>query len=710
MIITANSNLSYDNKTILLDGKRVFPIMAEAHYSRIPRESWKAELEKMKAGGVDWVSTYVIWVHHEEIRGQYEWTGNKDLHEFVRLIGECGMHCVLRIGPWSHAEVRRGGFPDWLAEEAEEQGYTLRSNDAPYMAHAKDFYEQIAAQVKDQLIGVGGPIVAIQIENEFGHAGGLGGEEGEQHMRNLRQMAKDAGMVVPVYTATGWGGAVTGEMLPVMGGYCEAPWDPNTEEIPPSVNYLFTAERNDHNIASDYGVRRGLTFDPANFPYLTAELGGGMQVTGHRRPEVVADDVAAMSLAKLGSGANLLGYYMYHGGTNPDGHLTSLEETVAVDHTSDLPEKSYDFQAPIREFGQLNGSWRSIRTIASFVHDFEEEICDTEFICQGETPEYSDRKTLRTAVRATAGGRSGFFFVNNYLRHYPMAAHPGAHLQALGKEGEVLADFGTFDVATGDYFFWPFGLKLGNSTLKTAKATPLMKLAGSEPVYVFYGDNDPDYSWEGEPARVLHLTRSEALRACKAGDHVLISDEDSDLVVRTDGSVVCYARSRKPRKLSFSVFPELAKAPEGFAKKGTDHRGITTYESVEDLTVQPSAELKAVKASDGNSDAVYEVTVRNLKTSDEVYVNLEYAGYSAQLWMEGRKAADDFYIEGKWQIGARTLAGPQAEELKAELRIQPLKADQKVYIYHKPELKNGYVALAHGLSVETLHAIEIRLD
>jgi hypothetical protein len=702
------NTLSYDSKTILLDGKRIFPIMAEAHYSRIPRDSWKAELEKMKAGGVDWVSTYVIWVHHEEIRGQYEWTGNKDLHEFVRLIGECGMKCVLRIGPWSHAEVRRGGFPDWLAEEAAEQGYTLRSNDAPYLAHAKDFYEQIAAQVKDELVGAGGPIVAIQIENEFGHAGGMGGEEGEQHMRNLRKMAQDCGMVVPVYTATGWGGAVTGEMLPVMGGYCEAPWDPNTEEIPPSVNYLFTPERNDHNIASDYGVRRGLTFDLANFPYLTAELGGGMQVTGHRRPEVKADDVVAMTVAKLGSGANLLGYYMYHGGTNPDGHLTSLEETVAVDHTSDLPEKSYDFQAPIREYGQLNGSWRGIRTIARFVHDFEEEICETSFVQQGEVPEYSDRKTLRTAVRAAEDGKSGFFFVNNYLRHYPMDAHPGPHLQAVGADGTTLVDFGTYDVNTGDYFFWPFGLKLGESTLKKAKVTPLMKLAGAEPTYVFYGDNEPEYDWEGTPAKVLHLSRSEAWRACKWGeDHVLISDESSDLIVREDGSVVCYSRKRNDDHVRFAVYPDLGKAPEGFARKSADDRGLVTYESTEALANTSSAELKLIQPSDGSSNAVYELVVENLKASDEVYVNMNYAGYSAQLWKDGKKIADDFYIEGKWQIGARLLAGPDADTFTAELRVQPLKAGQKVYIYRWPELKSGFAAEATSVTTEAVYAKEI---
>ena len=141
-------NYTYDNKSLIRtagDGSatRWFPVMGEMHYSRCPDRDWKRELLKMKAGGVDIVSAYAIWIHHEEVEGEWDFSGWRNLRAFVERVGECGLTMILRIGPWSHAEVRRGGFPDWLAEEAEEQGYTLRSNDAPYMAHAKDFYEQI---------------------------------------------------------------------------------------------------------------------------------------------------------------------------------------------------------------------------------------------------------------------------------------------------------------------------------------------------------------------------------------------------------------------------------------------------------------------------------------------------------------------------------------------------------------------------------------
>ena len=320
--------------------------MGEIHYSRYPKEYWKESIYKMRAGGVEVVSSYVIWIHHEEIEEEYDFTGNRDLRGFVETLKECKVKMLLRIGPWCHGEVRNGGFPDWLLKK----NWKLRTNDLDYLEEVKKFYFQVYTQVDGLLHKDGGPIIGVQIENEYGHVGGLKGEEGEQHMRTLARLAKEVGFDVPIYTATGWGGAVTGGLLPVMGGYCDAPWDSSLTEIAPSGNYIFTYERNDHNIGSDYGFGYGITFDINKFPYLTAELGGGLQVTHHRRPVAHAKDIGAMSMVKLGSGVNLLGYYMYHGGTNPKGKLTTLQETKATGYPNDLPELNYDFRAPIREY------------------------------------------------------------------------------------------------------------------------------------------------------------------------------------------------------------------------------------------------------------------------------------------------------------------------------------------------------------------------
>lgn len=218
-----NSVYSYDEKSLIRDGKRWFPIMGEIHYSRYPEQYWKEALLKMKAGGVDIVSSYVIWIHHEEVSNDWDFsTGNKNLRKFVETVKECGLKMFLRIGPWCHAEVRNGGFPDWFVKM---MGNRIRTNNGEYLEEVEKFYTKIYEQVKDLLHKDGGPVIGIQIENEYGHCGGLTGEEGEKHMRTLTQMAKRIGFDVPYYTATGWGGAVTGGLLPVMGGYCDAPWD-----------------------------------------------------------------------------------------------------------------------------------------------------------------------------------------------------------------------------------------------------------------------------------------------------------------------------------------------------------------------------------------------------------------------------------------------------------------------------------------------------
>lgn len=110
----------------------------------------------------------------------------------------------LRLGPWIHGEVRNGGFPDWL-QQKEREGVILRSNDERYLRYVRRFWEKVYEQAEGYFHKDGGPIMGVQIENEYGHVGGLKGEAGETHMRTLTSLAKELGFIVPYYTATGWG-------------------------------------------------------------------------------------------------------------------------------------------------------------------------------------------------------------------------------------------------------------------------------------------------------------------------------------------------------------------------------------------------------------------------------------------------------------------------------------------------------------------------
>lgn len=108
--------IAVNSRYVSRGGGPWFPIMGEFHYGRYPAAEWREELLKVRAGGVTVVATYVFWNLHEERRGVFDWSGDRDLRRFVTVCGELGLDVVVRIGPWVHGESRNGGFPDWVLE------------------------------------------------------------------------------------------------------------------------------------------------------------------------------------------------------------------------------------------------------------------------------------------------------------------------------------------------------------------------------------------------------------------------------------------------------------------------------------------------------------------------------------------------------------------------------------------------------------------
>ena len=174
--------LSVNSRYLLRDGVPWFPVMGEFQYSRYPEAEWEDEILKMKAGGVQIVSTYVFWIHHEEIEGQFDWTGQRNLRRFVELCAKHGLYVWARIGPWDHGECRNGGFPDWLIKQC-----PTRQIDPVYLGYVKRFYAQIGLQVKGLFWKDGGPIIGIQLENEYS-ARGPG--KGADYILALRRLAR----------------------------------------------------------------------------------------------------------------------------------------------------------------------------------------------------------------------------------------------------------------------------------------------------------------------------------------------------------------------------------------------------------------------------------------------------------------------------------------------------------------------------------------
>ncbi len=469
--------VTWDRHSLIIDGRRVVPVMGEVHYSRIPAGEWQREVQKMKEGGVTIIATYVFWNHIEEQEGIFRWDGQRDLRRFLEICKQEEMPVVLRIGPFCHGEVRNGGIPDWMFQK----GCRLRSQDRVFLGYAEKLYRQIYSQIQGLQWKDGGPLIACQFDNEYRGSG--------DYLMALKRIALQTGFDLPFYTRTGWPELTKpvpfGEMLPLYGDYADGFWDKETTETCGNYYKAFNFKESplpasplgeeaavaglvsDGSISTDSslgGNRIGLSKQEGNnsspkgeagwglYPYFTCELGGGMATAYHRRPFIYPEDCYSMALVKLGSGSNLLGYYMYHGGTNPESSTgITLNETQRTLGTAnnDLPVKTYDFQCPLGEFGQTYQQYYTLRPLHLFMHDWAEQLApmEAQFPAkaplsspEGETIVKGDDSFLRWSVRtneapsgAVGGAKaSAFIFVNNYERLQNLSAKKNVQLSAGG--------------------------------------------------------------------------------------------------------------------------------------------------------------------------------------------------------------------------------------------------------------------------------------
>ena len=413
--------LEVTSKCLRLNGAPLIPVMGELHYSRIPREEWASSLATLKAGGVSIVSTYVFWNHHEWREGAWDFAGNRDLSAFLGEVEKAGLWAIVRLGPWDHGECREGGFPDWLIDkfapgaepaaddyaarsaDAKALRRSLRTRDKRFLAETEKLFRRLYPEIAPHFWKNGGAVIGIQLENE---------SRGPwPYYQALKKLAVETGYDVPLYTRTGWpkldGPETTfGELVPLYGDYAEGFWDRVLTSMPGSYAEAFVMRpaRTSAVIATEQlGAQTATDAKGAEkYPYFTCELGGGMASSYHRRLVMEPLDAFAMSVVKLGSGSNLPGYYMYHGGANPTDFGVNMAESQRGRFTNynDLPVVSYEFMAPVSEFGEPQCAYWLIQALAEFCRTNAAElaVADPVFV--------SDHETRR--------GR--FVFHNEYVR------------------------------------------------------------------------------------------------------------------------------------------------------------------------------------------------------------------------------------------------------------------------------------------------------
>ncbi len=506
------------SRYVELDGHPVIPVSGELHFSRVPRSQWEERLRLMRSGGVTVVSTYLFWIHHEPERGRIRFDDRFDVAAFVRLAAGVGLDVVIRVGPWAHGEARNGGFPDWVAAAPVRH----RTDDPGYLALVRDWYAAIGRELAP-LCGPDSPIIGIQVENEL--------IDQPAHLRTLVDLARAAGLTAPIWTATAWDGAELPPdvVMPVFGGYADgfwvdadAPWSSSFR-----AHFGFSHDWDDPGIGADLRpdatVERTRTTASPDFPVATCELGGGMATAYHRRPLPSALDIAAVANAKLGSGSNWQGYYMYAGGTNPgDG----LQESLAIGYPNDLPRFDYDFHAPIGAAGQLAPSHAALRLQHAFLAAFGERLAAMPSRLPERMPRGdADRDTLRWAVRCS--DRAGFLFLAHHQPFEQLSPAEEVRFELdLGSDSVLVpsAELPALTIPPGTIARWPLGLEVGGATVEWATASALTVIDGDVPTLVLLAE-------AGIPAMVSVRTDAAAAPILIEAD----TDADEPVLHRAHG-------------------------------------------------------------------------------------------------------------------------------------------------------------------------------
>lgn len=173
-------------RDFLLDGQRLQIRCGEIHFARVPREYWGHRLKLCKAMGLNTVCAYLFWNYHEWEQGQYNWSGQADAGEFCRLAQKEGLWVILRPGPYACAEWEMGGLPWWLLKK---EGIQLRSRDPDFLVAGRAWLKEVGRVLGPLQVTRGGPILMVQVENEYGFYG-----DDVQYMGEMRQALLDAGV------------------------------------------------------------------------------------------------------------------------------------------------------------------------------------------------------------------------------------------------------------------------------------------------------------------------------------------------------------------------------------------------------------------------------------------------------------------------------------------------------------------------------------
>ena len=671
----AGDHLAANAEYLMRNGKPWIMVAGEMHPTRYPREQWEEQILKMKAGGLNTIASYFFWMQHEEDEGVFTWTGQRDMRHFIELCAKHGMYVFARIGPFCNGEVKNGGLPDFL----KAKGVKFRTNDPVYFDYVRKWYQQVGQQLKGLMFKDGGPVVAVQLENEFEHAPtswGFVGSGGEEHMLILKRMAIETGMIAPYYVCTAWGSPVPpGEMLPVLGGYV---W---MSPGKPTSHFLFKDK---------HSGKRG-KYDATQYPVANVETGPGFFCYGQWRPTIPPESSEAIAMMMTACGGNVLGYYMYQSGSQFIGKRGSTGAPA-----------SYDFQGPLREFGQANAIYDYLKPVNFFLDDFGDLLAPM-VVALPENPVSSALNVSDLRYGARAYGESGFLFLNNYQDRLNLPDRHNLSVNLILADKTMrIPEQGGFDLQQHQFVVLPFNLTMEGAHLDYALAQLFTRTRTNDgrTVYVFFVPEGMNghyvfasetlaelkaksatvakkgartivsvqpgtdclmqvKSTSGQAFEILTLTRRQALRLTRQDvfgrQRLVLSDSD---IIAAGGKL----RVSKigGAKLDFAVFPapttKLVAETGAMLQADGEADGVFRRYTIRVAEVKPDITFEGI----GSTEVKIKAAPTALDGVNDVFLRVIYLGNVARLKQDGTLLCENLFNRTPWDIGLKRFRGNMA--------------------------------------------------
>lgn len=681
-----------------LNGKPFAIVGGDFQPQRYPVEEWEDAIVKMKAGGLNFISSCIFWTLFEPEPGKFNFTGRNNIKYFAELCKKHGMYVFLRPGPFNNAEMLVGGLPPWHFGMV----HTERSNEEGYLKYVTRYYNKLGEHLKGDFWKQGGSIIALQPENELSHAPnnwdklfeygvantytGPTGDGYTNHYYNLRDIARNAGMETPIYSITAWGTAgplPTKEFMLTYGAYM----------------YLRAPGAKNNQLTLFHPQPAKM---PDRVPRGYCEIGSGTPVRLSLRPDISPESCLADALSVFGAmETTMMNYYLFTGGTNPlhpvYGFMTKWPG---------LPLMSYDFMAPVSEYGVLRPSYYALRPLNMFLKNYADSYANQEVAFADSVIKDYDTDKLRVIAKSNNDG--GFIFATNYGNVNPLSDRPDVRIKIKTSVSDIIIPRkATLNIHSADFAVMPFNYTLSNGVkLISATAWPFNKIERADEEWLFFHDisgSDAEFVLDLSQVKQVEHTGGSKIDTdiwlLKAGRNtalvvtalnnkkvhlVLLTKKDAEHIAEvnikgnkylalSDNHVMQVTGGLKvtgvgKNELDLSVFPAILKLKtSGYPVKGIQDGFFTKY------NVKVPEKHPQVKIDSINSEKTrVKMNENEFAGLENIYLNISYAGDVCRIFdiREGMIKGDDLNSEKPWSISLKRFR-KQLNEDGILLRVGP---------------------------------------